>query len=374
MASAVIQWLAGLFDDVTTRIRPGITWTATSAAAPLDVQVRPADRPAMSLHLGGDGPNDLRSFATALQQELNPLLGTEAPPCPTHGVALEAVETDKRLSWRCKEGDFTCAVGEYRESLWPPGPEEPQENLGSWLGHRLRRRGLMHGVAQWSVSRRDGALVGYMALRPSADESAIRGAAAPVVLDVTHIGAVATVREVEPAGDGKPARRTLRLSGEMPAMRLARLQGILRRPAQRTTATSSSRRVGAGSASTFSLSIAVAVLESRSSLTTLARHSPTTATRSPAAEVSARGPKSRASPASSVPASSPCASETRSDSGPDRVLHPIAQRALEDAEAHDDDTRRLHRCLRAHKACEHLRRSGGERRPRAHHRLPHHAR
>lgn len=230
MASAVIQWLAGLFDDVTTRIRPGITWTATSAAAPLDVQVRPADRPAMSLHLGGDGPNDLRSFATALQQELNPLLGTEAPPCPTHGVALEAVETDKRLSWRCKEGDFTCAVGEYRESLWPPGPEEPQENLGSWLGHRLRRRGLMHGVAQWSVSRRDGALVGYMALRPSADESAIRGAAAPVVLDVTHIGAVATVREVEPAGDGDPARRTLRLSGEMPAMRLARLQGILRRP------------------------------------------------------------------------------------------------------------------------------------------------
>ncbi len=98
------------------------------------------------------------------------------------------------------------------------------------VGHRRRRRGLMHGVAQWSVSRRDGALVGDMALRPSADESAIRDGAAPVVLAVTHIGAVATVRDAEPACDGEPARRTLRLSGEMVAMRLALLQGTLRRP------------------------------------------------------------------------------------------------------------------------------------------------
>ena len=230
MASAVVQWLDGLFDDVTTRIRPGITWTATAAAAPLSVHVRPADRPTMSLPLGGNRPTDLRSFATALQQAVNPLLGTNAPPCPTHGVTLAAVETDGGVLWRCKEGDFSCAVGNYRQALWPPGPEEPQENLGSWLGHRLRRRGLMNGVAQWSVKRRNGALVGDMALRPSADETAIREAAAPVVLHVTQIGPVTTVREDELAGDGEPARRTLRIGGPMAASRLALLHGILRRP------------------------------------------------------------------------------------------------------------------------------------------------
>ncbi len=230
MASGVSQWLDGLFDDVTTRIRPGITWTATARQAPLTVHVRPADRPTISLGLDGEKLGDLSAFATALQEALNPLLGTNAPPCPTHGSALAAVETDERISWHCKEGDFACAVGDYREALWPPGPEEPQENLASWLGHRLRRRGLMHGIAQWSVERRSDALVGDMALRPSADEAAIRNAAAPVVLHVTQIDPITTVREDEPGGDGQPPRRTLRLSGEMAAMRLAHLQGILRRP------------------------------------------------------------------------------------------------------------------------------------------------
>jgi hypothetical protein len=85
VASAVIQRLDGPFDDVTqNRIRPSITWTATSASAPLTVHVRPSDRPTRSLQLGGDGSSDLRSFAAALQQALNPLLDTNAPPCPNH--------------------------------------------------------------------------------------------------------------------------------------------------------------------------------------------------------------------------------------------------------------------------------------------------
>ncbi len=88
----------------------------------------------------------------------------------------------------------------------------------------------MHGIAQWSVERRSDTLVGDMVLRPSADEAAIRNATAPVVLHVTQIGPISTVREDEPGGDGQPPRRTLWLRGEMAAMRLALLQGILRRP------------------------------------------------------------------------------------------------------------------------------------------------
>lgn len=230
MASTVIQWLDGLFDDLTTRIRPGITWTATAASVPLTVHVRPADLPTMSLGLVGDGPSDLRSFGAALQQALNPLLGTNAPPCPAHEITLAAVEMDGRVSWHCTEGDFVCAVGDYREALWPPGPDEPHGNLGSWLGHHLERRGLMNGVAQWSVRRRDGVLVADVALRPGADETAIREAATPMMLHVTHIGPITTVREDEPAGDGEPARRTLRIGGPNAASHLAPLHGILRRP------------------------------------------------------------------------------------------------------------------------------------------------
>ena len=112
MAGTVIRWLDGLFDDVTTRIRPGITWTATAAAVPLTVRVRPADHATTSLPMGGEKPSDLRSFAAALQQALNPLLGTNTPPCPTREAALEAIAAASQVSRRCKEGDFSCAVAE----------------------------------------------------------------------------------------------------------------------------------------------------------------------------------------------------------------------------------------------------------------------
>ncbi len=112
VAGTVIRWLDGLFDDVTMRIRPGITWTATAAAVPLTVRVRPADHPTMSLPLDGEKPSDLRSFAAALQQALNPLLGTNTPPCPTLEAALEAIAAAGQVSRRCKEGDFSCAVAE----------------------------------------------------------------------------------------------------------------------------------------------------------------------------------------------------------------------------------------------------------------------
>jgi hypothetical protein len=177
----------------------------------------------MSVPLDGDGASDLRSSATALQQELNPLLGVTVPPCPTHEVALEAVMTSERDSWRCEQGNFSGAVGDYREAHWPPRPEEPQENLGSWLGHHLERRELLHGVGQWSVRREGSRLVCDVALRPSADEAAIRESAASVVLHVTHIEPITTVREDGPASDREPARRTLRIGGQF-------LHGILRRP------------------------------------------------------------------------------------------------------------------------------------------------
>jgi hypothetical protein len=229
VSTADVRWLEGLFDDVTTRIRPGVTWTVDRAEVPLMVHVRPADRPTISLPLRGDAARNLALFATTLQSALNPLLGTSAPPCPTHGMALKALVADGRLVWRCTEGDFTCLVGDYREALWPPGPEESEENLASLLGHHLERRGVMRGVAAWSVRRDDGVLVGHITLRPVADEAAIREAAVPVDLHVTHIGPITTVRVDEPADEREPARRTLRLGGTMAVTMAARLDGILRR-------------------------------------------------------------------------------------------------------------------------------------------------
>lgn len=229
MASTpVIQWLEGLFDDMTMRIRTGVTWTSDAAVPPLTVHVRPADRPTRSLPLHRDGVGDLRSFAVTVQEALNPLLGVSAPSCPAHGVALEPIETDDHVRWRCPEGDFSCAVGDYRGALWPPGPDDVDADLGSLLGHRLKRRGLLRGVAHWSVRRDEGMLVGTIALRPTADEAAIRDVAEPVALQVTHVEPIATKRLHEPADDTGPARRVLTISGPG-AMRAARLEGILRR-------------------------------------------------------------------------------------------------------------------------------------------------
>ncbi|MHB1554924.1 MAG: hypothetical protein ACYCSX_14745 [Acidimicrobiales bacterium] len=155
-------------------------------------------------------------------------LGVSVPSCLAHGVALEPRETDDHVRWRCPEGDFSCAVGDYREALWPPGPDDVDEDLGSLLGHRLKRRGLLRGVAHWSVRRHDGMLVGTIALRPTADEAAIREVAEPVALQVTHVEPIATKRLHEPADHLGPARRVLTISGPG-AMRAARLEGILRR-------------------------------------------------------------------------------------------------------------------------------------------------
>ena len=225
--SSLVGWFDGLFDDVTTTTRSGLTWSLDRAEPPLTVHVQPADRPTMSHHLADDGPRERRAFATELQSVLNPLLGVDVPPCPTHEGALEAVEMSGSVSWRCKEGDFSCAVGGYREALWPPGPDEPAANLAPLLGHHLSRRGVMHGIASWSVRRQDGTLVADISLRPGADEAAIRKAADPVQLNVSRVGAVTTTRFEEPATEREPAKRVLAVRGA--AMHLALLRGTLRR-------------------------------------------------------------------------------------------------------------------------------------------------
>lgn len=225
---SLVDWFEGLFDDLTTKIRSGMTWSLDRAEPPLTVQVQPADRPTMSLDLADDGPRERRAFAAELQAVLNPLLGVDVPPCPTHRGALEVVETSGSVSWRCKEGDFSCAVGDYREALWPPGPDEPAENLAPLLGHHLGRRGVMRGIASWSVRRHDGTLVADIALRPDADETAIKKAADPVQLNVSRVGSVTTARFEEPASEREPARRVLTVQGA--AMHLALLRGTLRRP------------------------------------------------------------------------------------------------------------------------------------------------
>lgn len=88
MASGVIQWLDRLFDDVTTRTRPGITWTTTARQAPLTAHVRPADRPMMPFPMGGDVPASGRRPLTPahdtglMQHSVSPQEGSDPARSP----------------------------------------------------------------------------------------------------------------------------------------------------------------------------------------------------------------------------------------------------------------------------------------------------
>jgi hypothetical protein len=229
MASVVnlVDWFEGLFDDLTTGVRSGVMWSLDRAEPPLTVHVQPADRPTLSLRLNAVATVELRAFAAEIQGLLSPLLGVALPSCPAHGAVLDVVEAPVgSVSWRCKEADFSCVVGDYKEALWPPGPDEPAENLAPLLGHHLKRRGVMRGVASWSVRHDDGALVGNIDLRPGADEAAVVEAAYPVRLNVSRIAPVTTARFEEPATEEEPARRVLTTLNA--PMHLALLRGTLR--------------------------------------------------------------------------------------------------------------------------------------------------
>jgi hypothetical protein len=223
MARSLLDWLGAVFVDIAVRAPFGIVWSVDSEQPPVSVTVRPADHPPLRLVLraAGDLESAVAGFAGELQSVLRPVLGVAVPPCPVHGHALVAARTAAGIGWSCPEGDFVCAVGDYREALWPPGPQEPAGEVAAWLAARFARRGIKR-VGRVGAKLRGASWVATVGLRPAADEAAVRAAAAPVPVEITWLEPVRTVRHRE------PGYRALSLRGE--PMHLAPLSGTLRRP------------------------------------------------------------------------------------------------------------------------------------------------
>ncbi len=224
----VVEWIRGMFDDCFARSPFGVGWSVDRAEPPLTATVTPADCSTGQFVLRRDGVNDRIAFAERVQLFLNIELGTPVPPCPTHQLGLVPVRAGDTIAWHCPRGDFGAPVGDYRDHLWPPGPNETTDDIAPMLGRRFGRGGLS-GISSFGVKERDGDRVATIRLRPDADEAAIRAAADPIPVEIERVDAVRTVRSQRPATDREPAHRALTLVGA--PMRLAALRGTLRRAA-----------------------------------------------------------------------------------------------------------------------------------------------
>jgi hypothetical protein len=142
-------------------------------------------------------------------------------------VVLTPTRVGDEVTWTCPEGDFRCEVGEYElTAFWPP--TKPDQWAAPLLAKRFHHCGVT-GLSRFSVDERDGRLVASVAVRPEADEDAVRAAASPLPVEFSRAPAISTMREWRQATDREPAREILTLTGV--AMRLARLDGVLRRAA-----------------------------------------------------------------------------------------------------------------------------------------------
>ena len=227
MARDPVDWLEAVFDDLGVRLKPALLWKIKSTDLPITVEVKAGEGPITTLLVNGEDLGDaVMRFAGDLQAWLVAALGAEVPPCPTHRGALSTSRTDGVPGWRCPEGDLNCVIGDYRDAIWPPGLEERPGDVAAMLGSRFRRRGLRE-LSGWSAELRDGGWIAEIAVRPDADEAAIRAAAAPIAAKFTQVGPVRTERYESPANGSERAFRALTLRGQM--MHLAALQGTLRR-------------------------------------------------------------------------------------------------------------------------------------------------
>jgi hypothetical protein len=227
VARDAVDWLEAVFDDFGVRLKPALLWKIKSTDLPISVDVKAGEGPRSTLVFNGEDLGDaVLRFAGALQAWLVAALGAEVPPCPTHGGALSPSRTDVQPEWRCPEGDLNCVIGDYRDAIWPPGPDERPGEVAAMLGRRLGRRGLK-GFSRWSAELRDGGWIAEIEVRPDADEAAIGAAAAPIAVRFAQVGPVITERYESPATDHERAFRALTLRGTM--MHLAALQGTLRR-------------------------------------------------------------------------------------------------------------------------------------------------
>jgi hypothetical protein len=224
----VVEWIKAMFDDCQMRAPFGVGWSLDRAEPPLTATVTPADCSTGQFVLRRDGVNGRITFAQHVQAFLNVELGTPVPPCPTHQLGLVPVRADDAVAWRCPRGDFDAAVGDYREALWPPGPDMATGDIAPMLARRFRRRRLT-GISSFGIQERDSRRVAAIRLRPDADDAAIRAAADPIPVEIEQVDAVRTVRSQRPATDREPAHRALTIVGA--PMRLAAKRGTLRRAA-----------------------------------------------------------------------------------------------------------------------------------------------
>ena len=121
----------------------------------------------------------LDTFMAAAQAHLTEVYGRPVPRCPRHDHALVGRVRGDEAEWVCPDGDWSCAVGDYRERTWPPDVEAG--DLAAVLCGRLERRGI-RGWRQLGFSRRGDDWVAEVKLWPmdAAVMDAIERAAAPL--------------------------------------------------------------------------------------------------------------------------------------------------------------------------------------------------
>jgi hypothetical protein len=223
----LVAWAARLFGDCRARAPFGVVLELDRAEPPLVAAVSPADMPTGYVSLDRDDIGGRIEFACRLQAFLDVALERPVPRCPAHNVGLTPNRAGDDVVWCCPEGDFRCEVGEYElAAFWPP------TQAGTWAAPLLAKRFDGYGVTGLSgfwVDDRDGRLVARVTARPDADDELVRAAASPLEVEFTRAPAISTAREWHPASGREPAHETLTLNGVM--MRLARLDGVLRRAA-----------------------------------------------------------------------------------------------------------------------------------------------
>lgn len=118
-------------------------------------------------------------FIVAAQAHLHEVYGQPVPLCPEHDHALVPRVEPGGVEWVCSDGGWSCALGAYEETTWPPPLDAGY--LAAALAARLDRRGVQ-GVRRIGCVERDGrwmAQVGIWPMDPSIIDAVTR-AAAPV--------------------------------------------------------------------------------------------------------------------------------------------------------------------------------------------------
>jgi hypothetical protein len=223
----LVEWVTRLFGDCRARAPFGVVLELDRAEPPLVAAVSPADMPTGYVSLDRDDLGGRIDFVCRLQAFLDVALDQPVPRCPTHKRGLTPTRVGDEVVWCCPEGDFRCEVGEYElAAFWPPTQADAW--AAPLLAKRFDRYGVT-GLSSFSVEDRAGQLVARVRARPDADDDLVREAASPLEVEFTRATAISTAREWHPATDRERAHETLTLTGV--AMRLARLDGVLRRAA-----------------------------------------------------------------------------------------------------------------------------------------------